>query len=250
MFELRNGDCAIEMQSISDCSVDCIITDPPYGVEFKNDFYDDSESTVLNEMPKWFEQWHRVLKDDCFLFIFVGVKTIHKWIECGINKGFTYKNILATRSFNNGAVSPENNFGFQFQPILVFTKGKGRKFNKVDFIPTSIEWFNDNRNKDPQPFTYQYPNWIETKWAFATAKNSIKNNHPNEKNTTLISFLIEIATNEKECVLDSFMGSGTTGESCFDTNRDFIGIELDKHYYEFSKKRISSLLRNSKKKLV
>lgn len=136
---LHNGDCLEEMKKIADESVDCIVTDPPYGVSFKNNFYNDDKEKVFSNVPHWFKEYYRIMKDDSFMFIFVGVKTIHNWIQAGIDAGFEYKNIIATRSFNNGSPTPKNNFGFQFQPILVFSKGKGRPFNKVDFIGMEID---------------------------------------------------------------------------------------------------------------
>jgi len=238
--EIYNGECVNVMQQyIKDNSIDLIITDPPYGVGFKNDFYDDSYETVISQMPTWFKEWYRVLKENSYLYVFVGVKTLHIWIQEGIKAGFTFKNILATRSFNNGSVTPKNNFGFQFQPILVFSKGKGKDFNEVDFIPTSEEWFNDKRNTNPTPYTYAYSNWIKSEWCFATAKRSSDNLHPNEKNVELIKFLIEISSNEGDVVLDNFMGCGSTGVSAMKTNRYFIGIEIDKNYCEFTKKRLN-----------
>ena len=237
---LLQGDCLELMKQVPDKSIDCIITDPPYGVGFSNDFYDDSEEAVLKAMPDWFNEWHRILKNDCYLFVFVGVKTIHHWITKGVEAGFTYKNIIATRSFNNGSISPKNNFGFQFQPVLVFSKGKGKAFNEYDFIPTSAAWFKDKRNKNPKPFTYQYPNFIKTEWAFATAKRASKNLHPNEKNVDFIKFLVGVATKEGETVLDSFAGSGSTGVACKNTNREFIGMELDEKYFNIACERLGA----------
>ncbi len=238
-INLYNDDCLKIMKTLSDNSIDAIITDPPYGVNFKNDFYDDSEESVLSIMPQWYKQWFRILKDDSYLFLFVGVKTLHHWIQCGIDVGFTYKNIIATRSFNNGSPTPKNNFGFQFQPIIVFSKGNGKKLNEVDFIPTSVEWFNDKRNKNPKPFTYQYPNWIKTEWAFASAKRANNSIHPNEKNDKLLKFLVEVSTNENDVIFEPFMGSGSLGIACKQTNRDFIGCELNTDYFKIAKERIN-----------
>lgn len=238
-MKLFNEDCLEVMKLLPDKSVDCIITDPPYGVSFKNDFYNDKTDDILKIMPDWFAQWKRILKDNSFLFVFAGVRTLHNWIQTGINAGFTYKNIVATRSFNNGSIRAPSNFGFQFQPIIVFSNGQGRKLNQVDFIPTSASWFKDKRNPNPKPYTYDYPNWIKTEWAFASAKRANKSFHPNEKNVDLIKFLIEVATNENEVVMDTFMGCGSTGIACKKCNREFIGIELDKHYFDLAEKRIN-----------
>lgn len=236
---LFNGECVSLMRKeLKDNSIDLIVTDPPYGVGFKTYLYDDSYEAVLANMPIWFNEWYRVLKEDCYLYLFVGVKTLHIWIEEGIKAGFTYKNIIATRSFNNGAMTPKNNFGFQFQPVLVFSKGKGKNFNDVDFVPTSEEWFNDKRNLDPKPFTYAYPNWIKSEWCFATAKRSTDNLHPNEKNVELIQFLIEISSNKEDIVLDNFLGCGSTALAAVLSDRNFIGMELNKDLYDLAIKRI------------
>ena len=236
---LYNNECVEVMRKeLKDNSVDLIITDPPYGVGFKNDLYDDSLENVVASMPIWYKEWYRVLKDDCYSYLFVGVKTLHIWIQKGIEAGFNFKNVLATRSFNNGAMIPKNNFGFQFQPIIVFSKGKGKDFNEADFIPTSEEWFNDKRNADPKPYTYAYPNWIKSEWCFANAKRSVDNLHPNEKNVDLIEFLIAISSEKDDVVLDNFLGCGSTAIAAIKTDRNFIGIELNKELYELAKDRL------------
>ena len=239
-WNIANEDCSVFHSKLLDNSIDCIITDPPYFVGFKNKIYDDSADLIHTKAPQWFKEWFRILKDNCYLYIFVGVKTMHLWIKYGIEAGFTYKNVIATRSFNNGSPTPKNSFGFQFQPILIFSKGKGKPYNDVNFFPTSKEWFKDKRNKNPKPYTYQYPNFIPTSISFATEKRSTKNLHPNEKNVKLIKFLIEISTNVNDIVLDSFAGSFSTAVACKQCNRIFYGCELDKDVYEKGLERIQS----------
>lgn len=234
-----NADCLPIMWQVQTESVDLILTDPPYGVNFKNDFYNDREDAVLEMMPDWFSEWYRILKDDSYLMVYVGVKTLHHWIAGGIKAGFNFKNILATRSFNNGTTAPKNNFGFQFQPIIIFSKGKGKNFNEVDFVPTSKEWFKDKRNKNPKEFTYQYPNWIEPAWSFATVKSDKKNLHPNEKNTKLLKFLIELTTQPNDIVLDCFGGSGSTAVAATECGRRFMAIEQDENYYNLIVERLN-----------
>ena len=62
--------------------------------------------------------------------------------------------------------------------------------------------------------------------------------HPTQKPVDLLEYLIRTYTNEGETVLDNCMGSGSTGVACVNTNRNFIGFELDEHYFEIAKKRI------------
>ena len=62
--------------------------------------------------------------------------------------------------------------------------------------------------------------------------------HPTQKPVNLLEYLIRTYTNENETVLDNCMGSGSTGVACINTNRKFIGIELDKKYFNIAKERI------------
>ena len=75
-----------------------------------------------------------------------------------------------------------------------------------------------------------------------TRVSSDKLLHPNEKPVSLLEYLIKISTNENATILDCFMGSGTTGVACVNTDRNFIGIELDDHYFEVAKERIDKAL--------
>jgi len=74
--------------------------------------------------------------------------------------------------------------------------------------------------------------------------------HPNQKPVNLIEELIKAVTNEGDTVLDSFMGSGTTGVACVNLNRNFIGIELDEFYFDDAAVRIDPTYRNPKDKKI
>ena len=73
--------------------------------------------------------------------------------------------------------------------------------------------------------------------------SSKKRLHPTEKPVELLKYLIEIYTNEGETILDNCMGSGSTGVACVNTNRNFIGIELDENYFNIAKERINNVVR-------
>ena len=64
--------------------------------------------------------------------------------------------------------------------------------------------------------------------------------HPTQKSVSLIEYLIKTYTNEDETVLDNTMGSGTTGVACVNTNRNFIGIEMDDNYFKIASERINN----------
>ena len=71
--------------------------------------------------------------------------------------------------------------------------------------------------------------------------------HPTQKPVALLEYLIKTYTNENELVLDNCMGSGSTGVACVNTNRNFIGIELDKNYFNIAKERIEKVANNDGK---
>ena len=68
--------------------------------------------------------------------------------------------------------------------------------------------------------------------------NTDRGLHPTQKPVALLEYLIKTYTDEGDLVLDFTMGSGSTGVACLNTNRRFIGIELDKEYFEIAKDRI------------
>ena len=73
--------------------------------------------------------------------------------------------------------------------------------------------------------------------------------HPTQKPVALLEYLIKTYTNEGEMVLDNTMGSGSTGVACVNTNRKFIGIELNEKYYDISCKRIKEAIREKEQDL-
>lgn len=242
-MELLNGDCLELMKDMPNSSINCIITDPPYGVDFlNNQAFNDNKDFVSNMRDKWLSEMNRVLKENSHCYIYIPTKGAGDWLVA-IEKYFTINNILSGRTYTSTTYL-KNNFQFNNQLIVYCSKGKAKNFNEVDFIKTSASWFKDKRNKNPKEYTYSYPAFIwqdETK-IFANTKATSKNKdtrHPCEKNTELIEFFIKLSTNEGETVLDLFMGGGSTGVAAVNTNRDFIGIELNKEYFEMAKERIT-----------
>lgn len=233
-----NGDCLEAIQSIKDNSIDLIITDPPYGVGFSKGF-DDSTEYVEANIDNWFKQMYRVLKEGSHGYIYVPTIGIELFISTAV-KYFTLKNIISGRTYTTNA-HLKNNFQYNNQLILFLHKGKGRNFNNYDFIKTSQSWFEDKRNKNPKPYTYSYPAFLPD-LAFANTKgNGRTDRHPAEKNIELIKFFIGISSDEGDIVLDMFMGGGSVGVASAALNRDFIGIELNKEYYDIAVRRINEV---------
>lgn len=241
--KIIQADCLEYLKSLPDRCVDCIVSDPPYGVNFKNDFYNDNADFVKIESKKWLHALHRVLKEGSHCYLFTGTKSLNLWLTNIEESGFEFKNIINVPAYCNGQYL-KNNFYFRTEHILYISKGKARDFNKVDFIKTSGAWFNDKRNIKKQEYTYSYPNFWN--FIFANEKSNTKKLlHPNQKNVKLLEILIKLSSNENDIVLDCFAGSGSVAESCINTNRAFICCERDEVYVKIANKRIANIKKSS-----
>lgn len=115
------------------------------------------------------------------------------------------------------------------KPQLKNTGGKSTNYNDFIFQPHISEFY--------------YPT---TMLEFPLPR--FKNGHPTQKPVPLLEYLIKTYTNEGETVLDNCMGSGSTGVASVNTNRNFIGMELDENYFKMAQERISKAQENLNKK--
>jgi DNA modification methylase len=241
------ADCLEYLKKLPNECVDLVLIDPPYGVNYKNDFYDDSVDFVKNESVKWLKELFKVLKDGCHCYIFTGTKSLNLWLTNIENSEFEFKNVINVPAYCNGQYL-KNNFYYRTEHILYLSKGKAKNLNKVDFIKTSEAWKNDKRNPNKQEYTYSYPNF----WDFLFANQKAGSNkllHPNQKNSQLLKILINLSTNTNDIVLDCFMGSGSTAIASFETGRNFLGCERDEKYCEIANTRIEKWNTNPQKNL-
>jgi site-specific DNA-methyltransferase (adenine-specific) len=102
------------------------------------------------------------------------------------------------------------------------------------------------RKTDQKDYISEYTNYPKSILEFKSEFNSM---HPTQKPVALLEYLIKTYTNEGDVVLDNTMGSGTTGVACVNTNRNFIGMELDDKYFEIAKARINEAITAKQLKL-
>lgn len=247
-FELYNEDCLRIMGRLQDKSIDLVITDPPYGVEYSKGF-DDSKEHVEENIGNWLSEIHRLLKEGSHCYIFIPSKEVDLWVKGVKEVGLVLMNILATRTYTS-SVYLKSNFSFNNQLILYCSKGKAKDFNKVDFIPTSESWLKDKRNKNPKPYTYSYPSFLPYfSNEKSTGKRVREGRHPCAKNIDFIEFLVKLSSNEGQVVFDPFTGGGSTGIASVRAGRDFIGSELNEEYYKLAKVKLDRELKELDKKL-
>ena len=234
MTELIQGDCLTEMQKIESCSVDAIITDPPYGTTACK------WDSVIPFDLMW-EQLNRIIKPNGAIVLF-GSEPFSSALRMSNIKNYKYDWIWDKR-MKVGMLNCKRMPLRQHEDILVFnaknvynpqmTKGKFRNkkiqpskdFQTYGQLKNPIDNFNDD----------YYPSSIIE---FSNAKQKGKV-HPTQKPVALMEYLIKTYTNEGETVLDFTMGSGSTGVAAKNLNRSFIGIEQDPNYFKIAEERIN-----------
>mgnify|MGYP003138794469 FL=1 len=237
--DLIKGECIEVMKSIPDASIDAIITDPPYGTtQCKWD-------SVIDFDLMW-EQLNRIIKPNGAIVLF-GSQPFTSSLIMSNPKYFKYEWIWQ-KSHATGHLNSKKQPMRQHENICVFYK-KQCIYNPQMIDKTYIDKrtkSGDNNDVDIYnkfkkvkrqiPTAKGYPKTIQY---FATPfKGGEGGKHPTQKPVALMEYLIKTYTNENETVLDFTMGSGTTGVSCVNTNRNFIGIEQDDKYYNIAKQRI------------
>ena len=236
-MELINGDCLEEMKNIPDNSVDMILTDPPYGTTACK------WDSVVPISPMW-DELKRIIKDDGAIVLFATQPFSSLLITKNI---FQFKySLVWQKTTVTGHLNAKRMPLRKHEDILVF----GRKLtynpqktagHKPVNSYTKHQGDGDCYHKTKVGIsgggsTERYPTSVLT---FKTDKQKSAL-HPTQKPVALMEYLIKTYTNRGETVLDFTMGSGTTGVACKNLNRNFIGIELDKEYFEIAKNRINN----------
>jgi len=226
------------LPSLPDDSIDLILTDPPYGTtQCKWD-------SIIPFEPMW-NELKRVIKDNGCIALF-GSEPFSSALRMSNIKQFKYDWIWNKKLAGNGILAKHQPLKIH-EIVSIFSKNKHNYFplktkgllrrkltnnpkiseiNNGDGIKKAKETFND----------LYYPKSIIE---FTLANLRRNRLHPTQKPVALLEYLIKTYTNENDTVLDFTMGSGTTGVAAKNLNREFIGIELDKQYFEIAKNRIN-----------
>lgn len=241
-IELYNGDCLEVMKQLPDKSVDMILCDLPYGVT-------NNMADIALPFDTLWGNYERIIKDNGAIVLFAQgiffidlVNSNRKLFRYDLvwdkklPTGFLNAKRMPLRVHEQIAVFykklPTYNPIFsQGQPL--HSKGKNYKTNPIkNQNYGKFEPIDDLR----KGCTEKYPLSI---LRFGKPHPSIAV-HPTQKSVELLEYLIKTYTNEGDTVLDNCMGSGSTGVACINTNRNFIGIELDKEYFEIAKERLNT----------
>lgn len=201
--QLFCGDCLEILPTLKAGSIDAVVTDPPYNSSLKYGTYSDNRPT--DEYWRWMmtivKECQRVARN-----MVVVKHSALKIIDWCKYIGFG-RMVVWYKPFSSGF--PMNGLATHFEPLWII-QGKTSQWSK-----DVIEWSAGNCNREQSM------------------------GHPAQMPEGFTRRLIDICTQPGDTILDPFMGSGTTGVACVQTGRNFIGIEIDPHYYAIAEKRIN-----------
>ena len=245
MINLMHGDCLELMKTIPDGSVDLILTDPPYGTTACK------WDSVIPFEPMWAEL-KRIIKPNGAIVLF-GSEPFSSALRISNIKQYKYDWVWE-KSRALGFMNAKNKPMNKHENISVFSFGScanGSK-NKMVYNPQDLEPLNKvvrgrkssaadkdghnfGRKSHKEELLQEWTNYPSQILRFASEGKTV---HPTQKPIALLEYLIKTYTQEGETVLDFTMGSGSTGVAAKNTNRKFIGIELDDGYFSTAKERI------------
>lgn len=242
--DLFNNDCLEQMKQIPDGSVDMVLCDLPYGVLNKNNPSAKWDSVIPVE-SLW-EQWLRVCKDNAAIVLFAQ-GMFSATLMMSQPRLWRY-NLIWNKNRSTGFLNANRMPLRSHEDILVFYRSQPTYNPQKYKAEKGKESHSRGVYKEFKNQCYGGFNFVEDGDLSIKFPKSIIDIprepptelvHPTQKPVKLCSWLIKSYTNEGDTVLDNCMGSGTTGISCVETNRCFIGIEKDEKYFGIASKRIN-----------
>lgn len=218
-MQLYNGDCLEILKTFTDKSVDVSFTSPPYNRK-RNDKYENYDDTIVDYYGFLCDFTNELLR---------------------ITKKWTFVNIQTNYYNRSDVYKYIGHYADKIQNIIIWEKTNPMPASNKN-ITNAVEYFIVLGNNSLKSNTTYTKNHISS-----SVNSQMDKIHKAVMKQEICDWFIEKFTNENDLVLDPFMGLGTTGISCKKMNRDFIGIELDKSYYEMAEKRINEFCYNDKK---
>lgn len=234
-MKLVHGDCLAEMARMDENSVDAVICDLPYfrvvDDEFDNQW--GTEQDYLEWVHSLIVKYKMILKPDGNIFLFTS-RQYNRHICLMLDEFFKERRIIIwcrKRSFNS---TRGKALASGYEPIAYYCNGDNGVFNSIKVKPDmKRKEYTDGMLKDGVTLSDV---WSDIPALPHNSKEKV--DHPTQKPLALMERIVAIGTREKDVILDSCMGSGTTGVACLNLNRDFIGIEADELYFALAKRRI------------
>tara|TARA_B100000424_G_scaffold251902_1_gene227759 strand:+ start:855 stop:1646 length:792 start_codon:yes stop_codon:yes gene_type:complete len=258
MINLYNDDCLNVLPTLSDKSVDLIITSPPYNIGRSYNKYNDNRKDYVSWLIKIFNDCCRILKTDGHLFLnlsstknypFACYK-IAEQLDWQLQNNIIWAKSIEIDGYVRGYSTPTSSKRYLqngWEHIFHFTKNGNTEIDlEWSGVPYNTDYNNAVRNEKRSGKSWRTTTtcWYYTYKSKATKEinRQITGDklHPAIYPNSLVEKCIKVSGLKKGIVLDPFMGTGTTGLVAKKYNLNFTGIEIDQDYFEFAKQRINA----------
>ena len=229
------GDCLEKLKEIPNNSIDLILCDLPYGTT------QNKWDSIIDLSLLW-KQYERIIKKNGAV-VLTAQCPFDKILGCSnlvlLKYEWIWEKPQGTGHLNSKKYPLKNHENIlvfckkphKYNPQMVGTEKRTIKRKKRKAKITNYREFNDLPKNN---YIGRFPKTI-------LKFNQEKGLHPTQKPVKLFEYLIKTYTDERDIVLDNCMGSGTTGVACINLNRNFIGIEINKEYFNIAKNRIKEV---------
>lgn len=249
-YELWQGDCLDLMNNIPDKSIDMILCDLPYGTTA-------CKWDVRIPLDKLWQEYERLIIDNGAILLF-GQEPFSSLVRTSNLPLYKYDWVWKKQKPSNFQLM-NYQCGRVHENIMVFSKAKTcyvKNSNTMKYYPqmsqrdvirkANVKIYGDTKKN----ILHNYKNGEKDNYKEYSHKHPIsiiqfntdsKKVHPTQKPVDLLEYLIKTYTKENDIILDNCMGSGSTGVAALNLHRRFIGIEMEKKYFDIAEKRIKKL---------
>ena len=247
---IYNADCFELMDKMPAESVQLILTDPPYGIHYQNNFTSEKLPVLTGDTgidyPAFARKCFRILKNNSHAYFFTRFDKYPYHYQCLIQAGFTVKNCMVIEKGQGGNTGDlYGGYANNCEWIIFCHKGR-RVFSRTRLLKNSKPAGRPGSRKGNPVQEYKtrfFCCWFGSDYPKSTYNSAwrIKQGfkHPTMKNAKCLEWLIQISSNPGDTVFDPFVGSGSTAIAAINTGRAYLGSEIDVSHYQLAQKRIA-----------
>ena len=249
--QIFQGDCLRLMGELPDGAVSLILTDPPYGIRYQNQFAVEPHPVLEGDTGIDYERFaresYRILAPDSHAYFFTRFDCYPYHYQCLKAVGFSIKNCLVIEKGTLGGIGDlRGSFANNSEWVIFCQKGR-RVFNHTTLLrnrkPEGMH-FHKGRNLSARYKTRFPACWFGLEYPKSTYNSAWQKQHrifhPTIKNAECLAWLIQISSDPGALVFDGFMGTGSTALAALETGRRFLGAEIFPAYWQTAQQRLAA----------
>lgn len=236
------------LKQIPSNSVDLVLTDPSFGINYVNNYTHNKHSVLKGDESKFSylelgKEAFRILKDNTAIFAFTGWSEYPEHYKQLESCGFLMKEPIICRKRDSGTTDLFGSFQSNCDWVIFAHKGRF-KFRKTELVKNKKAGVIPNKGRKPVPeYKTRFPScWFGEEYPFSTVNSSFQKthniHHPTIKNAEFLKWLILLSTDENNIVVDPFVGSGSTAVAARQTNRQFIVGDISQEFIDITNNRL------------